>query len=74
MSSYSMLLWTKHMWLLSLNVIFLQRDSKLAKLRNKPIEWYNAWQKNLAKFFGKDRAIGEHVEVLMNIVENLDKE
>lgn len=47
-----------------------KRDSELAKLRNKPVEWYDDWQ----KIFGKDRATGEHAEVPADIVENLDKE
>ncbi|KAK1397476.1 hypothetical protein POM88_007339 [Heracleum sosnowskyi] len=47
-----------------------KRDSELAKLRKKPVEWYDDWQ----KFFGKDRATGEHAEAPADIIENLDKE
>ncbi|XP_074343367.1 uncharacterized protein LOC141682573 [Apium graveolens] len=47
-----------------------KRDSELAKLRNKPVEWYDDWQ----NFFGKDRATGEHAEAPADIIENMDKE
>lgn len=40
------------------------------KLRNKPVDWYDDWQ----RIFGKDRATGEHAEGPADIIENLDKE
>lgn len=42
----------------------------MCRLRNKPIEWYDDWQ----RIFGKDRATGEHAEAPADILENLDKE